>query len=71
MKKFFYLLIGLTMLSACTSSASMVTPTPSITPVSETSLPDKPLADSPLAIDSPIDATNIDDYLFIDGVQYV
>ena len=36
-----------------------------------TSLPEKEIVDSPLATESPLNATNIDDYLFLDGLKYV
>lgn len=66
------MILGLTMLiSGCTSPLNNDEPIESTSTMVQPSLPDKSIPDSPLAIDSPIDATIIDQYLFIDGVQYV
>ncbi len=72
MRRSALIFLGLTiMISGCASPINNDSAIETDSIMVEPSLPDKSIPDSPLAIDSPIDATNIDQYLFIDGVQYV
>ena len=67
------LMITALALTACTAPASPVqTAAPAVpetTPAAVT-LPAKPVPESAVAADSPLNALNIDNYLFLDGVRY-
>ncbi len=68
MKRFLMVLLVLT-LTGCNQNQSSDTEVNSVERVN--ALPQKSIPESTLANESPLDATNIDDYLFIDGVTYI